>query len=368
MGCGGVDTLGAWVAGALPGAARAAIANHAAACAPCHALIEGLLGTSRPPAGTAAVPDGAAGCADALARTEPGQARWPAASLLRSEGFAEKLPPGTRVGRYAIDAVIGAGGMSVVYAALDRELHRRVAIKLLRPVRHRAARGELVLHEARTLAQLCHPNVVTVFDVGRHRGRVFVAMELIDGVTLRAWLARAPRTSHDILTRLRDAGRGLAAAHAASVIHRDIKPDNILVGRDGRTRVIDFGLARPSAAGATSPRTIAGTPMCMAPEQLRGEPTAHSDQWSFCATLYEALAGVHPFAGDAATRTAAIAAGRLGHPAAGHRVPRWVRPIIARGLRAAPSARWPSMAAVVRALEREPIRSRDSLRNQRTMQ
>jgi len=197
-------------------------------------------------------------------------------------------------------------------------------------------------------------------------------MELVDGGSLSAWLQHAPRPAGEILDRMLEAGRGLAAAHAAGIVHRDIKPDNILIGLDRRARVTDFGLAQlgdaPPVPGEaviaatamlldpplalTRTGTLLGTPAYMAPEQLaRGETDPRTDQWSFCATLYEALGGVRPFADDLAERSSAIAEGRLAATPA-HRVPGWVRKIVARGLRAEPAARWPSMDALVTALAR----------------
>jgi eukaryotic-like serine/threonine-protein kinase len=337
VGCPDADTLAALVADALGETERAAIAVHAATCDGCHALLAGLLETR-------ADSDGPRGT-----------------SMLRD---------GTRVGRYVLGERLGAGGMGVVYAAVDSELQRRVAVKLLRP----DGGGELgtqgrerLMREARVLASLSHPNVVTVFDVGTHDDNVFLAMELVEGGNLSAWLRAGTRSFTEIVDRLIDAGRGLAAAHAAGVVHRDVKPDNILVGRDGRARVTDFGLARfdrappelvsdpaspPSSQELTRAGTRMGTPMYMAPEQLAsGETGPRADQWSFCAMIYEAVAGVRPFRiEEPEARAAAIAAGRLVAPI--RRVPGWMLRIVTRGLRAAPSERWPGIEDLVAALER----------------
>jgi len=175
-----------------------------------------------------------------------------------------------------------------------------------------------------------------VFDVGRFGDQVFVAMELVDGETLRGWLAKG-QTWREVVAMFRQAGDGIAAAHAAGLVHRDIKPDNVLVGRDGRARVTDFGLARIGAAEGDG--SIVGTPGYMAPEQLRGGTVdARSDQFGFCVALFEGLHGERPF--DGAT-SAAIEAG----PRAGKaRIPRWLRRIVERGLAADPAQRYPSMA------------------------
>ncbi|MCB9561907.1 MAG: serine/threonine protein kinase [Kofleriaceae bacterium] len=232
--------------------------------------------------------------------------------------WARELTPGTRVDRYEIVAWLGAGGMGVVYEAFDPELRRRVALKLVRAIRPGATWEARLLREAQAMAQLSHPAVVPVFDVGSYDGGVFVAMELVDGGTLKGWLQAERRSWRAALTTLIAAGRGLAAAHAAGLVHRDFKPDNVLVGKDGRVRVTDFGLARIAAAdtdgddgGAdvdrarpaagvadvlSRPGAIAGTPAYMAPETAAGVADARSDQFAFCVTLYEALYGERPFA------------------------------------------------------------------------
>jgi hypothetical protein len=351
-GCPDADTVSALVAGTLDEAGRAAVANHAATCEVCHALIETLV---------------EAGAHDP---TISGDELATGELVLR---------PGTHVGRYVVAERLGAGGMGVVYAAVDSELHRRVALKLLRPDQggDTGSHGrERLLREARTLARLSHPNVVTVFDVGTHHGHLFLAMELVDGGSLTGWL-RERREPDEIIDRMIEAGRGLAAAHSAGVVHRDVKPDNILIGSDGRARVTDFGLARqgdatptldervtPAPGGTldvlTRTGTLMGTPVYMPPEQLQGQTNPQTDQWSFCATFYEALAGVRPFPVDKLDeRLAAIKDGRIAAPLPGRRVPAWLRQIISRGLRADPAARWPSMSAVVTALARRRHRRRN---------
>ena len=360
MTCPDDDLLCAFDAGALAVSERAGIANHAEACSRCRALLSALL----------------TGRSSAAARGDAGDGANSAEPLEADPCRAAR--PGARVGRYILAERLGAGGMGVVYAAVDSELQRRVAVKLLHPDRDGAAGAhERLLREARTLAKLSHPNVVTVFDIGSHDGQLFVAMELIGGGNLGSWLRRAPHTTTEIVDRLLEAGRGLAAAHAANVVHRDVKPDNILVGGDGHARVTDFGLAR-LAAGPRSDAQVAsqapglpallltqtgtqiGTPAYMAPEHLAdGEADARTDQWAFCATLYEAVAGVRPFPiDDLDARGAAIAVGRLAPPLPARRVPRWLREIVMRGLRADPAARWPSMDALLAALARGRHRSR----------
>jgi tetratricopeptide (TPR) repeat protein len=258
-------------------------------------------------------------------------------------------------GRYQLLAALGAGGMGIVQAAFDRELDRKVALKFLvadaEDGDEDRARARLQ-REARALAQLAHPNVITVHDVGVLDGDVFVAMELVDGENLRQWLASAPRTLAAKLDVLRQAGEGLAAAHAAGFVHRDFKPENVLVGKDGRARVTDFGLARAIDDGdepiggdapARRPPSVtrtgvrAGTPAYMAPEQKLGHPAdARSDLYSYCVTAHEAVTGTRPAPGGPTAR----------------RPPRWLDRVLARGLREAPEARWPSMRALLDAMAR----------------
>src|SRR5215468_6757653 len=188
---------------------------------------------------------------DDLART----ATAPVPSV-RSEP-AEAL--GASLGRFRLERELGAGGMGVVHAAFDPDLERRIALKVLRGTATALARDRL-LREARAMARLSHPNVVTVHEVGTAGGRDFVAMELIHGETLADWLRTERRPPAAILDAFLAAGRGLAAAHAAGIVHRDFKPHNVLRSRDGRIVVTDFGLAR-EAHGAPPPALDATVPL-----------------------------------------------------------------------------------------------------------
>ena len=316
-----------------------------------------------------------------------------------AERATDDLAPGAHVSRYRIAGRIGAGGMGVVYAAHDAELERDVAIKLVQPRRGTAAGSQTQLvREAQAMARLSHPGVVPIYDVGTLGHAVFLAMELVDGVDARRWLADERPGWPRALGVLCGAGRGLAAAHAAGIVHRDVKLANILVGRDGRARITDFGLARtqprpphasapPAAVGAadatvtgsadrdpdrTPRRTrsagVAGTPAYMAPEQhVDRVADARSDQFSLCIALYIAVYGAHPFVASetapAPEFAAAIAAGQVLPPprarrAEASRVPGWLRRILLRGLAVAPEARWPSVDALIDAIEREPRRRR----------
>ena len=261
------------------------------------------------------------------------------------------------LGRYVVLDRLGEGGMGIVHRAYDPALHREVALKVLRVVGPKSAHDRL-FREAQALARVTHPHVVTVYDVGAVGADVFVAMELIRGATLRAWLSR-PREPAEILEVCIAAGEGLAAAHAAGLVHRDFKPSNVMVGDDGRVRVLDFGLARPTGEVAaaepvsgdllSSPITqdgaIVGTPQYMAPEQRRGEPAdARSDQYSFCLVLREALdaSGAPAETSTSATPTGDAALDERAAPKLA-RVPRALRAAIARGLADDPAKRFPSM-------------------------
>jgi serine/threonine protein kinase len=267
-----------------------------------------------------------------------------------------------RIGRYRLIDKLGAGGMGVVYLAEDPELGRRIALKVVRPPWRGTAQADLVA-EAQSMARLQHPNVVTVYDVGLDRGRVFVAMELVNGTTLRRWLAAERRGWREIVTTFIGAARGLAAAHRAGLVHRDFKPENVLIDRHGVARLCDFGLARPAtehgkrsyAGASTAPerRTVAGTPLYMAPEQHDGVPvTEAADQFAFATTLWGAVFGNLPFQGtDVAELAVAKRLGRIAAPPRS-KAPRWLVQVLQRALSPVPSARFVSLAALERALVR----------------
>ncbi len=286
-----------------------------------------------------------------------------------------RLAPGDIVeGTYRVEEAIGAGGMGIVYRARDIKLDRPVALKL-RARWNQSGSYDRLLREAMAMARLSHPNVVAVHEVGNYRDHLVIAMEYVDGGTLGSWLGHAPRSARDILDVAGRAGDGLAAAHRAGLVHRDFKPDNILIGKDGRVRVADFGLARPvtaseeqlapardDALGATYTATGAhvGTPAYMAPEQLGGTVDARADQFSFCVVVWEALCGERPFA--AATTSRFLAEVRRGPPREpASRLPRWLRRVLARGLALDPAARYPSMEALLADLRRGPVWRRRGL-------
>jgi serine/threonine protein kinase/outer membrane protein assembly factor BamB len=339
------------------------------------------------------------------------------ASIERRMFQAPKNP--IRLSRYLLLRPLGSGGAGIVYDGYDPELARRVAIKVLRPGRRdseAAARARArFVREAQSIARLSHPNVIGVFDVGTystadldlealqqlsksrrvgHDDGVFIVMEVVDGGDVSSWLEAADRTWRQILDVFIAAGRGLAAAHASGIVHRDFKPGNVLVGKDGRVKVVDFGLAltygttdsssgsHSGSFGDLSPRAgelsvgapadtlgpeadarltrtgaLVGTPAYMAPEQHTGEPADQkADQFAFCASLFRALYRRYPFDGrtvdtllDQKLRHEVAAPERSG-------VPAWLRRILLRGLAAQPTDRFADMAALLAALANDPAR------------
>jgi tetratricopeptide (TPR) repeat protein len=308
------------------------------------------------------------------------------------------LARGTALGRFVVLGLVGRGAMGEVYGAYDPELDRKIAIKLLRPRAVASGDGAdnrtRLMREAQAAAKISHPNVVVVYDAGTFGDRVFIAMEFIEGHTLRFWLQVQARTWHQILDAFLAAGRGLAAAHDKALVHRDFKPDNVMVtAPGGQVRVMDFGLARMALEDAAeestapdfdstlelnsgsslsaphgstaSPTTIfrdkitatgavLGTPAYMSPEQFRSLPAdARSDQFSFCVALYEALYGQRPFTGRSLQELADnVVAGRLAERRAAHGVPAWLLEVLGRGLKADPAERFPSMNDLLTELDR----------------
>jgi serine/threonine protein kinase len=310
------------------------------------------------------------------------------------------------MGRYSVLRRIGEGGMSVVYRAYDPELDRQVALKLLRPGDPNDREGSArLVREARAMARISHPNVAQVYDAGIAGNSVYVAMELIEGVTLEHWTAATPRPWTEIVRMYLQAGRGLAAAHTAGLVHRDFKPDNVMVGADGRPRVLDFGLARPapvdsedellldddallvadhefatlsgegedrleprrrepsntssSSSGefdlqfdVTRTGLVSGTPAYMAPEQHRGEPgRAAADQFAFCVAIWEALYRRRPFEGRSYfDLSEAILTGKLSTIPRGSHVPLWLQRLLERGLAVEPRERHPSVQSLLASI------------------
>lgn len=332
----------------------------------------------------------------AMSRTGAGAAHVEAGELvtrvretpLAGQQAAPGLARGEAIGRYVVLDRLGAGAMGVVYCAFDPELDRKVAIKLLKP---ETASGSLsesldararLLREAQALARLSHPNVVGVHDVGTHGEDVWIAMEFVKGETLTRWRARQPRGWREVLAVMTCAGQGLAAAHAAGLVHRDVKPDNVMVGDDGRVRMMDFGLARrgagqepepelDTAGGASRERAMLrvevtqagamiGTPAYMAPEQLLGRSVgAPADVFGFCVMLWEGLHGTRPFGGQtiAELRTNIIAE-RWQAPAIKPGAPRWLLRVLARGLACDPARRWQNLGELLAELDRGQTRRR----------
>jgi tetratricopeptide (TPR) repeat protein len=326
-------TVVAFVAGRISGEAVDAIDDHLADCRACRDLVVVVAKTTLAIGST--VPS-----SSERAPASPGSAGARSDAQRREESI--EPPKGER---YAITSLIGVGAQGLVYAADDAVLGRPVALKLLR------AGEDRILREARLIARLNHPNIVAIYDAGTTGdGAIYLAMEYVAGGTLDAWREHA--SPRDILAACIGAARGVAAAHAAGIIHRDVKPTNILIGADGRARVTDFGLA---VEGASERRELVGTIAYMAPEQLAGGvATVASDQFGLAVAIWEALAGASPFAGvTPAQRRDAIAAG----PRAA-KLPRHVASALRRALSPDPAKRWPDVTAFADALAVDPRRRR----------
>ncbi|WP_233278115.1 serine/threonine-protein kinase [Myxococcus stipitatus] len=338
------------VQGALSSAKAAGLAAHLDSCESCRALV-----------GESTLPDLDPEPQEAAAVTHkhppPPKGQAPGISALA-------FPKGTRLGPYVLGEMLGLGGMGVVYVAEDSRLGRKVALKLLRPARkgvEEERRGRL-LREAQAMARVSHPNVLPVFELGSAEGRDYLAMEWVEGTTLAGWLREQEHSWEEVLEKFLAAGAGLAAAHREGLVHRDFKPANVLVGKDGRVRVTDFGLVRRWQAEAgpldetelilTRAGTTLGTPAYMSPEQRRGRRVdARSDQYSFCVALYEALQGERP-AQQKVDEAQPPSSSRL-RPSTG-RIPEHVLSALSRGLSHPPAARFTSMEPLLQALSRSP--------------
>ncbi len=347
--------------GLLDGHAYTWVEQHVDTCMHCSGLLaEVLQGMSS-----------GMGCESTYKEDQPGHA-----STLIS-ALADGTAYGQRVGRFVLLEHVGTGGMGFVYTAYDPELARTIALKLIRPQLGRTSGHARVrlLREAQAAARLKHPHVVTVYEAGEAQGVSFIALEYVQGVSLRTWLRQGTHTWREVLAVFLDAGEGLAAAHRAGVLHRDFKPDNVLLDRDGRAKVADFGLAAgvqdealqrtyENLTGShesldlrmTKTGTLLGTPAYMAPEQHHcADVDVRADQYSFAVSLYEALYGEYPFSGSTvealleAKQAAALPTGRS------KGVPGWLRAVVIRGLQPSPEQRWRDMDAMLAALRANPV-------------
>ncbi len=341
-GCPDDNTMAELVQGVLPAESAAALERHVDGCERCRLLMAEL------------------------------------GRLLGPESEPPRAQPGTDLGRYRVKEQLGVGAMGVVYLADDPVLGREVAIKLMRPDLFLSPGGQELRQrfdrEARLLAQLSHPNVVTVYDAGETDQGVYIAMEYVPGRTLGQWLQAGNPAGWEVVDVMLQAGRGLEAAHRAGLVHRDVKPDNILVGRDGRARIGDFGLAfqatdgvvdsgqsgyapRPRGSRLTATGALVGTPAYMAPEQLAGgEVDARSDQYGFCATLFEVLLGRPVSAREEWISTAL--AGRPQTPVPAGTLPAAVAGVLRKGLRDDPSHRFPDMQTLLLELSEGAVAAR----------
>ncbi len=342
MECPAEDALHSWLSGALSMPEAAEVWGHVSGCPLCTAELSSLQATVQ------VQPEDPT--------PQPG---------------ANDLPKGALVGRYLVVEQVGRGSMGVVYAAYDSKLNRRVALKFLRVGLQERARSRLLL-EAQAMAAVRHPNVVSVYDVGTYEDQVFVVMEFVEGTRLGEWARQQPRGWKTVLSHFLQAGEALHAVHLQGLIHRDFKPDNVLVGADGRVGVTDFGLARreqvrtaplradeePPDILQTRPGALVGTPAYMSPEQIEGrELDPRSDQFSFCVALYEALCGQRPFEDrDWQSLREAVLAGRVRDRPAGVKIPGALHQVLRRGLSTDPEDRYPSMRALLDALSVDPYR------------
>ncbi|HEY8208389.1 MAG TPA: protein kinase [Myxococcaceae bacterium] len=351
------DDVAALVEGRLATDERVRIERHLDTCSECRLWVAAAVNASGGSA-TTVLPQTPSDWSKTAAPAAPGQ------SITR----------GASVGPYVILERLGSGGMGVVYAAYDPRSDGRVALKLVRsqgkPEKWAVLREQL-RHEAQAMTQFSHPNIVTLYGSGEHGDQLYLAMELVEGTTARGWIRAAPRSWEQVLDVYVQAGHGLLAAHQAGWVHRDFKPDNVLVGEDGRVCVSDFGLAKltdiplsvrmglgcpehmrcATPTGAKPGIQVPGTLSYMAPEQLSGQRVGErTDQFSFCVALYEALYGVLPFpplaaglpaGGELAVNPAPIGSG----------VPLRLRNAILKGLKLSPADRYKTLQPLLKELD-----------------
>lgn len=303
------------------------------------------------------------------------------------QGFSR----GSQVGRYVVLDRVGSGGFGDVYAAYDPDLDRKIAVKIMKTRENKLGTArEQLSREAQALAKLSHKNVLTVYDFGDVQGDVFLAMEFVDGNTLKEWFAQEERSWNDVLEVMMPAGEGLAAAHHSGLVHSDFKPQNVLIDREGEIRVADFGLAKALIRSNTTtseaqdhdgeiqahretmipltregqPRgrrpSAAGSPAYMAPEQFRGcDVNELSDQFSYAVTLFEGLYGRRPYPQRTIRELkAAVLAGAYDPPPDDSTVPRWLRDVVLKGIAQAPEDRFTSMDEFLAALRADPAKAR----------
>jgi tetratricopeptide (TPR) repeat protein/tRNA A-37 threonylcarbamoyl transferase component Bud32 len=357
MPCLDENTIAQYVASSLSGDAREAVEEHLDSCPECLTM-----------ACEAARSSDFVNASTLADSSSPGRGR-----------ALQSIQPkrGDEVGRYTLLEMVGHGAMGAVYAAHDPKLDRKVALKVVRSDRLEMPEAhERLSREARAMAKLAHANVVRVYDTGEVEAGVFIAMELVDGVTMTQWLSERPRSWQEIVGVFLSAGRGLSAAHAAKIVHRDFKPDNVLIDRSGRVVVTDFGLAVashgidssrdgrgasvdgfPLDVSLTRTGALVGTPRFMSPEQHDGRALdARTDQFSFAVSLYHALYGEWPFDGQSlAELRDAITSGHVRAGVAAKGAPPAVGKVLLRALRADPKERYPNMDALIADLQQASL-------------
>jgi serine/threonine protein kinase len=322
---------------------------------------------------------------DAIPSEETSGETDSADEFLRAAVHVPKVAPpsdeadltGGQLGAFRIGEVIGRGGMGIVYSAVDERLGRKVALKVL-PASLSAdpERRARLLREARAASAVTHPNIATVFEVCEADGCVFIAMELVDGETLRQLVQREALPFEEATRIVREIADALGKAHATGIVHRDLKPDNVMLSRDGHIKILDFGLAKP--IGSRGPRIesasifstaegrILGTPSYMSPEQAKGRRTdARSDLFSLGVVFYELLSGRRPFVGNSAMEIL-IAIDR-DTPERLEGIPKAVEQVVFRCLAKAPSERFTSAEELTDALDRALTRPASTTWSRRTL-